>query len=130
MTVSRQSFSGRPRAIASGISSATCINASPGIGLPQADVPHRSRAACASFTSTLQRKPMSNYPNTQLFIDGQWTDGQLRETLPVVGPATGLIIGSVAAASAADVDRAAISAANGFAVWRDVPAIERAAIMR
>lgn len=73
---------------------------------------------------------MADYPNTQLYIDGQWTDGQERETLPVVGPATGLIVGRVAAASAADVDRAAISAADGFAVWRNVPAIERAAIMR
>ena len=45
-------------------------------------------------------------------------------------PATGLEIGRVAHAGIPDLDRALAAAQKGFEVWRDVPAFERAKIMR
>jgi len=70
------------------------------------------------------------YPNTQLFIDGQWCDAADGRTLPVFNPATGLEIGRLAHAGIADLDRALAAAQRGFDLWRKVPAAERATIMR
>ncbi|TBR72332.1 MAG: NAD-dependent succinate-semialdehyde dehydrogenase [Burkholderiaceae bacterium] len=70
------------------------------------------------------------YPNTQLFIDGQWQDAADGRTLAVFNPATGREIGRVAHAGIADLDRALAAAQKGFEKWRDVPAAERAKIMR
>ena len=46
------------------------------------------------------------YPNTQLFINGQWQDAADGKTLAVFNPATGKEIGRVAHASTKDLDRA------------------------
>ena len=70
------------------------------------------------------------YPNTQLFIDGQWQDAADGKSLAVFNPATGKEIGRVAHASTVDLDRALAAAQRGFEVWRDMPAIERNKIMR
>ena len=70
------------------------------------------------------------YPNTQLFIDGQWQDAADGRTLAVFNPATGREIGRVAHAGIPDLDRALVAAQKGFEKWRDVPAAERAKIMR
>lgn len=71
-----------------------------------------------------------SYVNTQLFIDGQWQDAADGRTLAVHNPATGAEIGRVAHASQADLDRALAAAQKGFAAWRDMPAADRAKIMR
>ena len=73
---------------------------------------------------------MTDYPNTQLFIAGEWCDGHGAEVLDVVDPATGLTIGSVACASTSDLDRALESARSGAIEWRNVSAYARASIMR
>ena len=70
------------------------------------------------------------YPQTRLFIAGEWQDAADGKTLAVFNPATGLEIGRVAHAGIPDLDRALAAAQKGFEVWRDVPAIERAKIMR
>ncbi|KAA6182893.1 NAD-dependent succinate-semialdehyde dehydrogenase [Thiohalocapsa marina] len=70
------------------------------------------------------------YPNTQLLIAGQWQDAADGRSLPVFNPATGQEIGRVAHAGIADLDRALAAAQQGFDTWRDMPAIERAKIMR
>ena len=70
------------------------------------------------------------YPNTQLFIDGQWCDAQSGRTMPVFNPATGTEIGRLAHAGIPDLERAVAAAQKGFEVWRDVPAHERSAILR
>ena len=72
----------------------------------------------------------STYPNTRLLIAGRWTDATGARTLDVVNPATGETIGKVAHASLSDVDRSLQAAADGFAIWRDTSAQERAAVMR
>ncbi|MEP9373833.1 NAD-dependent succinate-semialdehyde dehydrogenase [Mesorhizobium sp. KR1-2] len=70
------------------------------------------------------------YPDTKLLIDGEWRDGQGGRTIPVLDPATGEEIGTVAHASRADLDAALAAADRGFAVWSAVSAFERAKIMR
>jgi succinate-semialdehyde dehydrogenase/glutarate-semialdehyde dehydrogenase len=70
------------------------------------------------------------YPDTQLYIDGQWRDAQDGRTIDVHNPATGAVIGRVAHASRADLDRALAAAVTGFATWRDTAPIERAKTMR
>ncbi len=68
------------------------------------------------------------YPNVQLFIDGKWRDGGAG-TIPVLNPATEEQIGTVARADRADLDRALAAAERGFALWRAVPAYNRAKIL-
>ena len=70
------------------------------------------------------------YPNTQLYIDGAWCAAASGQTLPVMNPATGKQIGTLAHAEKADLDRALEAAAKGFAVWRKISAYERSKIMR
>jgi succinate-semialdehyde dehydrogenase/glutarate-semialdehyde dehydrogenase len=70
------------------------------------------------------------YPNTQLFINGQWQDAADGRTLPVFNPATGQEIGRVAQAGRADLDKALEAAQKGFETWRDMPPADRAKIMR
>ena len=70
------------------------------------------------------------YPNTQLFINGQWQDAADGRTLAVFNPATGKEIGRVAHAGKADLDKALEAAQKGFETWRDLTAIERNKIMR
>ncbi|WP_343731523.1 NAD-dependent succinate-semialdehyde dehydrogenase [Duganella sp.] len=72
----------------------------------------------------------TSYPDTRLLIANEWSDATDGKTIPVLNPATGKPIGTVAHASIADLDRALAAAQKGFEAWRKVPAFERAAIMR
>lgn len=57
---------------------------------------------------------MSEYPEINLYIDGEWLGAQGRECEPVVDPATTRIIGQVPHADTADLDRALESAQSAF----------------
>jgi succinate-semialdehyde dehydrogenase / glutarate-semialdehyde dehydrogenase len=70
------------------------------------------------------------YPNTQLFINGQWQDAADGRSLAVFNPATGKEIGRVAHAAKADLDKALEAAQKGFETWRDMTAADRSKIMR
>jgi succinate-semialdehyde dehydrogenase/glutarate-semialdehyde dehydrogenase len=70
------------------------------------------------------------YPNTQLFINGQWQDAADGRTLAVFNPATGKEIGRVAHAGKADLDKALEAAQKGFETWRDMTADARSKVMR
>ena len=70
------------------------------------------------------------YPNTQLYINGQWQDAADGRSLAVFNPASGKEIGRVAHAGKADLDKALEAAQKGFEVWRDMPPADRAKIMR
>jgi succinate-semialdehyde dehydrogenase/glutarate-semialdehyde dehydrogenase len=70
------------------------------------------------------------YPNTQLFIDGAWCAAASGRTLPVMNPATGKQIGTLAHAEKPDLDRALAAAAKGFDTWRRISAFERCKMMR
>ena len=70
------------------------------------------------------------YPSTRLYINGNWGPGGAGRTLPVVNPATGGEIGTVAYAERADLDHALDAAEQGFKAWRKVSAFERSKLMR
>ena len=70
------------------------------------------------------------YPNVQLLIDGAWCNSASGNTLPVANPATGEVIGTVAHASRADLDRVLEAAQKGFQAWRKVGAFDRYKVMR
>ncbi len=71
-----------------------------------------------------------SYPDTQLFIDGEWRAGVEGKTIPVVNPATGEVIGKIAHATKQDLDAALAAAGRGFKVWSATSAFERSKIMR
>jgi len=70
------------------------------------------------------------YPNTLLFIDGAWCAAASGRTMPVMNPATGKQIGTLAHAEKPDLDRALEAASKGFNTWRKISAFERYKIMR
>jgi succinate-semialdehyde dehydrogenase/glutarate-semialdehyde dehydrogenase len=73
---------------------------------------------------------MANYPDTQLFIKGEWQDAADGRTLPVFNPASGREIGRVAHAAKRDLDRALEAAQKGFDTWRELTPADRSKIMR
>lgn len=70
------------------------------------------------------------YPDVQLYIDGQWRASRDGRTLPVIDPATGQSLGTVAHASIPDLDEALAAAERGFATWRATSAYDRYKIMQ
>ena len=70
------------------------------------------------------------YPDTKLFIDGSWRDGTSGKVEPILNPATGKLIGTVAHASIPDLDDALESAVRGFELWRRTSSFERYKLMR
>ncbi|MDB5771747.1 MAG: succinate semialdehyde dehydrogenase, partial [Burkholderia sp.] len=76
-----------------------------------------------------------NLQRTSLFrqqchIDGQWVDSSDRESIPVVNPATGAVIGSVPRLTAQDVQSAIRAANKALPAWRDTSAKDRSKLMR
>ena len=70
------------------------------------------------------------YPHVSLFINGIWSPAAAGRTIPVVNPATGDVIASVAHADRGDLDRALEAANAGIKVWRKVSAFDRSKVMR
>jgi succinate-semialdehyde dehydrogenase/glutarate-semialdehyde dehydrogenase len=70
------------------------------------------------------------YPNVLLHIDGGWAAAAAGETLAVRNPASSEVIGSVAHARRADLDRALTAAERGFNVWKNTSAFDRARVLR
>ena len=54
------------------------------------------------------------YPEVNLFIDGTWGPGAAGKTLDVMNPATGELLGKLAHAGTADLDRALGAAGKGL----------------
>jgi acyl-CoA reductase-like NAD-dependent aldehyde dehydrogenase len=64
-----------------------------------------------------------------MLIDGEWIEGSSGEFVEVVNPADGEVVGVVSVASEAEINRAVDSSYAAFQIWRDTPAVERAAAM-
>ncbi len=71
-----------------------------------------------------------SYPDTQLFLNGEWKPAAAGETIAVTDPATGEVIGQVAKAGIVDLDTALAATQAGFATWSATSAYDRARIMR
>jgi succinate-semialdehyde dehydrogenase/glutarate-semialdehyde dehydrogenase len=69
---------------------------------------------------------MANYPNLQLFIDGEWKS---RDGQPVLNPADDSVLGTVPHATRADLDAALEAAEKGFKVWSRTSPAKRAEII-
>lgn len=65
-----------------------------------------------------------------LLIGGTWRASAAGHWLDVLNPATEQLVGRVAKAGFADLDAALRAAQSGFQIWRDVPARDRAQILR
>jgi len=63
------------------------------------------------------------------FIGGEWTPGD-GEEIEVTSPATGEVLGTVAASTTAQVDAAVAAAAEAFETWRKVSLLERVELCR
>ncbi|RMH51014.1 MAG: NAD-dependent succinate-semialdehyde dehydrogenase [Alphaproteobacteria bacterium] len=70
------------------------------------------------------------YHDLGLCIAGQWRASADGATRPVIDPATEEPLGSIAMATAADIDAALAAAERGFARWRRTGPWERGAILR
>src|SRR6187399_1681275 len=73
---------------------------------------------------------MTTYSDVSLMIDGAWTKGAKGRTIPVINPATEEVIGQVAHAEKADLDRALEAADKAFKTWRKVSPFDRYKILR
>jgi succinate-semialdehyde dehydrogenase/glutarate-semialdehyde dehydrogenase len=76
-----------------------------------------------------------NLKRTSLFrqqchIGGQWVDASDRETIPVVNPANGSVIGSVPRLTAEDVHSAVRAANKALPAWRETSAKDRSKLLR
>lgn len=69
------------------------------------------------------------YTTLGLYLDGHWIDATMRQTLPVVNPATGESLGLLPIATTTDMDDAISQAHQAFAAWRTVSAYDRAALL-
>lgn len=70
------------------------------------------------------------YQHLALYINGQFLDGQSRQTQPVINPANGSTIGQLPLASQADLDAALKAAHTAFQSWRHSSPMDRSAILR
>jgi betaine-aldehyde dehydrogenase len=68
-------------------------------------------------------------PTQQLWINGGYVDATSGETFTTINPATNRVIAEVQQAGQDDVDRAVAAARKGFAVWSQMPPMERTRIM-
>lgn len=65
-----------------------------------------------------------------LFCGGAWYDPVTGRMSPVESPATGYILGQAADATSEDADRAVAAVVAEFRVWRAVPPLEWAKVLR
>ena len=70
------------------------------------------------------------YQDINLYVAGEWLAASSGGTKGVLNPATEEEIGTIADATADDLDRALAAAADGFATWRNTGSWERAAKLR
>ena len=66
----------------------------------------------------------------RLYINGQWLPSESGETLEVISPATGEVIGIVPNGTTADADRAVDAACAAFPAWSATPVSARAEALR
>jgi succinate-semialdehyde dehydrogenase/glutarate-semialdehyde dehydrogenase len=64
------------------------------------------------------------------YVAGEWIDADDKSTVDVTNPANGQTIGSVPMCGAAETERAIAAADKAQKAWRDVPAKEKAAVLR
>jgi betaine-aldehyde dehydrogenase len=74
--------------------------------------------------------PIDPIDHKRLYIHGAYSDATSGETFDTTNPATGDVLATVQQASAADVDRAVVSAQEGQREWAAMTAVQRSRILR
>ncbi len=67
---------------------------------------------------------------SHVYYGGAWQRANSGREMEIVSPATGQALGIVAEGDATDVDRAVAAAKAAFPAWRDMPARQRAELLR
>ncbi|MEL0037848.1 MAG: NAD-dependent succinate-semialdehyde dehydrogenase [Halieaceae bacterium] len=67
---------------------------------------------------------------TECYVNGNWVVGDTGATLAVKNPATGEVIAEVAKVGAEETRRAILAAETAMRDWREVPAKQRASVLR
>lgn len=80
--------------------------------------------------SSLKRPAADSQNRSRIFIGGKWVAATGGNELAVTDCGLEVVIGRVASASVADVDRAVRAAHTALPAWSATPAIERAALLR
>jgi succinate-semialdehyde dehydrogenase/glutarate-semialdehyde dehydrogenase len=70
------------------------------------------------------------YPDVSLHINGEWIKGAEGRSEPILNPATGEKVGTLAHATKPDLDKALAAADAGFKVWKKTPADTRYKTLR
>lgn len=65
----------------------------------------------------------------KFYINGAWVDPLSTDSMPVMNPATGARLGTVALGNAADVDRAVAAASAAFESFSQTSKEERLALL-
>lgn len=71
-----------------------------------------------------------SYAPLSLYINGEFLEGDGRQTQSIINPANGHVLGQLPLARQADLDLALQSAERAFTSWRHSSPIERSAILR
>lgn len=71
----------------------------------------------------------SSLLQTQAFINGEWVDGDSKETFDVLNPATGDLLAKVSSVGQAETARAIAAADNAMKEWKKLPAGKRSEIL-
>jgi succinate-semialdehyde dehydrogenase/glutarate-semialdehyde dehydrogenase len=72
----------------------------------------------------------SHFMRQANFIDGEWVQADSGQTIDVVNPATGLVLGTVPKCAAAETRRAIAAAEAAFQSYRKTSALDRAKLLR
>lgn len=66
-----------------------------------------------------------------IYVNGDWTTAESKETFETYDPGSGAAVASIASGDARDIDRAVHAARGAFdgGVWRDLPATDRAVVL-
>ena len=66
----------------------------------------------------------------KMLIGGQWRDAASGETLPSIDPATGKVIATFPAGTAADADEAVRAARHAFPAWKKITPYDRGRLLQ
>ena len=81
--------------------------------------------------STLQAPATGMEKETNLssrvknYIGGQWVESQGTETVDIINPANGKVLGQTPLGTAQDVDQAVKAAKDAYRIWRETPVMDR-----
>jgi malonate-semialdehyde dehydrogenase (acetylating) / methylmalonate-semialdehyde dehydrogenase len=87
------------------------------------------RTQTVKAVSVLDRKNMPPVAPVKNYIDGSWVMSLGQETVDIINPANGQVLGVTPLGTPEDVDHAVQAAKKAFKSWRETPVIDRVQIL-